>query len=609
MKTLASAIAVVAALVLASSANSTADFALRPTERTGDTITFTWKRQPGADGYAFLRNGVVVARTMNPSRTSATFWKGSRYAVVVLHRARGGKVTRGAQAVFLMHGAQNAPSVAVRRGTPPLVFVPAPSPTFGLRLVGKTATTVTFAWRPQPGADGYQFLRDGKVVARTMNRSAVTATFWKGSRYAVDVLRVAHGNAVIPFRRAKVFVARAVRRERHTSPRLVFVPAKKIDFRLHLASQTRRTVTFTWKRQPGADGYRFLRNGVLVAQTFDASTTRATFWKGSRYAVEVLRRGPGKRVTAILRALAYTRSAQATTGSQAQKGGARASAPSSSADSQSPTKGAAQAPGASTSPQPKAPTQPKPPSATPAPPPATTPAPAPATPPSVGPGGVVTLSGSYSPSAFFQAVAVAPGGPVTVRGPFTITGDVSIVRAALRIEGATVQGEVGFEPGATGSAFVNGSARGFDIFGADDVLIQGSSFDGGGSIPNNQIWDQPAGNTPDNWKITGNSFSNFYRDDGSHSEALYVGYSTNGLIENNTFTNNGNTSHIFFTWFGNTANPSTSYPRNMCVRGNTFNGTHGAYYDVNLRGEIPTSANIKVQRDATLAIPSFYGSC
>ena len=81
------------------------------------------------------------------------------------------------------------------------------------------------------------------------------------------------------------------------------------------------------------------------------------------------------------------------------------------------------------------------------------------------------------------------------------------------------------------------------------------------------------------------------------------------LIENNSFSNNGNTSHIFFTWFGNTADPSTSYPRNMCVRGNTFGPTHGAYYDVNLRGEIPTSANIKVERDATLAIPSFYGDC
>ena len=221
----------------------------------------------------------------------------------------------------------------------------------------------------------------------------------------------------------------------------------------------------------------------------------------------------------------------------------------------------------------------------------------------------MTLSGSYSPSSFFQAVAVAPAGPVTVRGSFAITGDVSVTRQALRIEGATVQGTVDFASSASGSAFVNGSAEGFNIFGADNIVVEGNAFDGRGVDNQNVIWDQPAGNTPDGWRIAGNSFRNFYRDDGSHSEALYVGYSTNGLIENNTFTNNGNTSHIFFTWFGTKADPSSSYPRNMCVRGNTFGPTHGAYFDVNFREEIPTSANIKIQRDATSANPAFYGSC
>lgn len=221
----------------------------------------------------------------------------------------------------------------------------------------------------------------------------------------------------------------------------------------------------------------------------------------------------------------------------------------------------------------------------------------------------MTLSGSYSPSAFFQAVAVAPAGPVTVRGSFTVTGDVSISRANLRIEGASVQGKVHFEPGSDGSAFVNGSASGFDIFGADSVLVQGNAFDGGGSVPNNQIWDEPAGDVPSDWKIVGNSFRNFYRDDGSHSEALYVGYSSGGLIDGNTFTNNGNTGHVFFTWFGSTANPSSSYPRNICLRGNTFNNTHGAYFDVNFREEIPVSANIKIQRDASSTNTAFYGSC
>jgi hypothetical protein len=614
-------LAVVAALVLVSSASSAPDFTLRPVSKTGKTVTLSWKRQPGADGYAFLRNGIVVARTMNPSQTTATFWKGSRYAVAVLHVAAGGRVTRGARAVYTAPRAKTKTASTTRGtgSTTRLVFVPAPSPVFELRLVGRTAKTVTFAWKSQPGADGYRFLRNGTVVARTMNTAVTTATFWKGSRYAVDALRLASGKNAIPFRRAKALVRSATTQKR--ASKLVFVPARAIDFRLRLSSRTNRTLTFTWKRQPLADGYRFVRNGVVVAKTFDPSTTTATFWKGSRYEVDAIRLSSGKRVTTVMRALAYTRSSSGPNAG-AGKSGTGATAPASSGGTAPPAQKPVSSPKAPTSS--KAPTTPKSPSApktptapkpqTPAPtspPPAASPPPTPTpSPPAVGPGGAVTLSGSYSPSAFFQAVAVAPAGPVTVRGSYTITGNVAISRSNLRIEGATVQGEVDFGSGASGSSLVDSSAMGFSITGADNILLQGNTFDGQGRNNQNIIWDQPAGNTPDGFVIRGNVFRNFYIDGGDvHSEALYIGYSTNGLIENNTFTNNGNTSHIFFTWFGNTANPATSYPRNMCVRGNTFGPTHGAYYDVNLRGEIPVSANIKVQRDATLAIPAFYGDC
>ena len=207
------------------------------------------------------------------------------------------------------------------------MFVPAPSPRFSLRVLDRTRKTVTFAWAPQPGADGYQFVRDGAVVARTMKSSATTATFWKGSRYAVDVLRLASDKekVVIPIRRAVAFKPSTARKARSG---LVFRPAPKIDFRLRLVRQTKRTVTFSWKRQPRADGYRFLRNGIAVAQTFDRSTTTVTFWKGSRYVVEVLRIAPGKRVTAVMRALAFTTLAEGThRRSRRQDGSPSVSAP------------------------------------------------------------------------------------------------------------------------------------------------------------------------------------------------------------------------------------------------------------------------------------------
>ena len=58
-------------------------------------------------------------------------------------------------------------------------------------------------------------------------------------------------------------------------PRLTFVAAPKVDFRLRLASQTRSKVTFAWKPQRGIDGYRFVRNGVVVSRTSDRSTRSA----------------------------------------------------------------------------------------------------------------------------------------------------------------------------------------------------------------------------------------------------------------------------------------------------------------------------------------------
>ena len=101
------------------------------------------------------------------------------------------------------------------------------------------------------------------------------------------------------------------------------------------------------------------------------------------------------------------------------------------------------------------------------------------------------------------------------------------------------------------------------------------------------------------------------------SEALYIGYSSNGLIEGNSFTNNGNTSHIFFSYCGTKASEldgcstySGTYPRDICVRDNVFNRTHGAFYDVNFRSEIPFAiANIVTQPGASSTEPQLASRC
>jgi hypothetical protein len=192
----------------------------------------------------------------------------------------------------------------------------------------------------------------------------------------------------------------------------------------------------------------------------------------------------------------------------------------------------------------------------------------------------------------------------------TVSGGCTITAPNVTIRNSTLSAMVDIRPAASGARLLNSKSRGFELKGADDVLIEGNVFDGEGRTDNIEIYDEPAGNTPDRWTLRGNTFKNFYVNDGStHSEALFIGYSRDGLIEGNTFTNNGNTGHIFFTWWGGVANPSTSYPRNICVRGNVFNNTWNAFYDVNFRAEIPTSSGIKVQPDASSTSPQFYGTC
>jgi hypothetical protein len=198
-------------------------------------------------------------------------------------------------------------------------------------------------------------------------------------------------------------------------------------------------------------------------------------------------------------------------------------------------------------------------------------------------------------------VSGAPAGPVTVQpaagSSYTVSGGVTISRADVTIDQGTFTGTVTFNPGSDRSSLKNSSALGFDIFGADDINVENNVLDGRGVDNQNIIWDQPAGSTPDRFRVVGNTFRNYYSaaDPTVHAEALYVGYSTDGLIQNNSFGNNGNTSHIFFTWFGNLANPATSYPRRICVKGNTFATTHGAYFAINFRSEIPVDSGIDVE--------------
>jgi hypothetical protein len=212
------------------------------------------------------------------------------------------------------------------------------------------------------------------------------------------------------------------------------------------------------------------------------------------------------------------------------------------------------------------------------------------------PGGIVeTAAGVYGcePIVGNRTAAVA------IRGADgalpRVDCDLDVHASWLKLERLNIAGTVSFLAGADNSSFSSGTANGFNIFGADDVTFNANVFDGQGQVSNNKIWDDPAGSTPDRFRILNNTIRNFYGPkESDHSEGIFVGYSTDGLIVGNTFEKNGNTGHVFFTWFGKQADPFTSSPRNICVRGNKFGVTQGANYAVNFRPEIPPTAGIRI---------------
>ena len=261
----------VSALVLVSSSSSAVDFTLRPVARTATTVTLTWKRQSGADGYAFLRNGVPVARTLDPSQTRATFWKGStslrggcpscfRRRTSHARRTRGlsrrRRARRRRRALVANH--QRLDSCWC---PPPALCSPSVSSGVHRRPL------------PSPGnhnraPNGYRFVSEREDRLRRLSSARSP-----GSRSGrVPTMRsrcfaLAPGRRAVPLWSAKVFVTSRVGRTHATGSRsrLVFVPARKIDFRLRLVGRTSRALTFGWKRQPTVDGYRFIRNGKVVS--------------------------------------------------------------------------------------------------------------------------------------------------------------------------------------------------------------------------------------------------------------------------------------------------------------------------------------------------------
>ena len=230
---------------------------------TEDTVTLAWKRQPGAIGYLFLRNGGRGTH-VRPIDHGARFWKGSRYAVADSRSRPCGAAAAGARASLVVSRPRSAPTVRrpsrVRRRPQTPVRLRLVSQTPGRSPSAGSASSVSTAIGSREWCCGFRHLRsvddDGDVLEGRPVRGGCSAS---ETRQACRLRRASHRADHPPRRGARDVAYR-------TAPR--------VGFKLRVVAQTPTTVTFRWKRQPGIDGYQFVRNGKVVSQTSTARRRR-----------------------------------------------------------------------------------------------------------------------------------------------------------------------------------------------------------------------------------------------------------------------------------------------------------------------------------------------
>lgn len=166
---------------------------------------------------------------------------------------------------------------------------------------------------------------------------------------------------------------------------------------------------------------------------------------------------------------------------------------------------------------------------------------------------------------------------------------------------------------------------------ADDVVIKDSVFSGGAGSPVEagcvgNFYSQNMIDVSDSWSITGSQFLNYLPREGEpccsggpgsggtgecpsgsqvqdHSEALFIGADTSNIeIRDNEFENNGNTGHIFLTWWycGGSYQRGCE-PRNICIEENLF-GSRIASFDIDVAAELPNGSRVFVDPNQTFSM-------
>jgi hypothetical protein len=232
---------------------------------------------------------------------------------------------------------------------------------------------------------------------------------------------------------------------------------------------------------------------------------------------------------------------------------------------------------------------------------------------------VVELTGTQTGSSVASMINSLGAGSVLVRprdgSGATIDNGMNIPRSDVTLYGLDLTGAFHFAED-TVMWDVHAEPAQFYTSGADGWLIRDSLWSGGagstlGQGCSGNVYAQSFISNSSNWVIQDSTFRNYVPSQSlcatEHSEALYIQCGARqGTIRNTTFTNNGTTAHIFFTWWPNQT--QACYPDDICVEANTFTLLHDAYFDIDSRHELPSNLGISIDpgQGASLNGPSSW---
>ena len=214
---------------------------LRAASKTTSAITMAWNAVPGASYYRFYKNGSYVGKVTASSYTCTGLTANTIYGFKVAAVDSGGMMSAYSGNVYIRTEA------------------PFEDPPLNLRATTTTSTSITMAWGSVSGASYYRFYKNGKFITKVTGTSYTAAGLTQNTIYIFKVAAVNSNGTLSPYS-ANVSV-----RTKQGPPA---APAN-----LHAALTTADAITMTWNSVPGADYYRFYKNGRYIGKVNGTSYT------------------------------------------------------------------------------------------------------------------------------------------------------------------------------------------------------------------------------------------------------------------------------------------------------------------------------------------------